>query len=116
MFSTNTSFPGRFQNLSNQQEVLACKYKIRLSGVDGPEVRITYEEEVKQVLVRMRQGKCLKIHVYNEDIYVRSVWDVYCNDIIIQEQMLKRCCASQYVAFDRCQEFTKWQKETGDAR
>ncbi|KAH0461929.1 hypothetical protein IEQ34_009504 [Dendrobium chrysotoxum] len=106
----------RFLNLPNQQEVLARKYRIRLRGVDAPEVGMAYGEEAKQVLVKMIQGKCLKIHVYNEDTYGRSVGDVYYNDIFIQEQLLKRGCVWHYVAYDRRPEFAKWQKEARDAR
>ncbi|KAL0919557.1 hypothetical protein M5K25_011657 [Dendrobium thyrsiflorum] len=68
---------------------------------------MAYGEEAKQVLVKMIQGKCLKIHVYNEDKYGRSVGDVYCNDIFIQEQLLKRGCVWHYVAYDRRPEFAK---------
>ncbi|KAL0919556.1 hypothetical protein M5K25_011656 [Dendrobium thyrsiflorum] len=106
----------RFLSLPNQQEVVVRKYRIRLRGVDAPEVGMAYGEEAKQVLVKMIQGKCLKIHVYNEDKYGRSVGDVYCNDIFIQEQLLKRGCVWHYVAYDRRPEFAKWQKEARDAR
>ncbi|PKU74453.1 putative 38.1 kDa protein [Dendrobium catenatum] len=53
---------------------------------------MTYGEEAKQVLVKIVQRNSLKIHDYNEDIYGRNVWDIYCNDIFIQEQLLKRGC------------------------
>ncbi|KAH0462214.1 hypothetical protein IEQ34_009789 [Dendrobium chrysotoxum] len=106
----------RFLKLPNQEEVLARKYRIRLRGVDAPEVGMAYGEEARQMLVKMIQGKCLKIHVYDEDKYGRSVGDVYCNDIFIQEQLLKRGCVWHYVTYDRRPEFAKWQKEARDAR
>ncbi|KAH0467815.1 hypothetical protein IEQ34_002848 [Dendrobium chrysotoxum] len=121
----------RFLKLPNQQKVLAHKYRIRLRlimiitmkmsvqnnrGVDAPEIGMVYGDEATHVLVKMIQGKCLKIHVYNKDIYGRSVGDVYYNDIFIQEQLLKRGCVWHYVAYDRRPEFAKWQKEARDAR
>ncbi|KAI0495892.1 hypothetical protein KFK09_022199 [Dendrobium nobile] len=96
-------FGYRFINLPNQQEVLARKYRIRLRGVDAPEIGMKYGDEAKQVLVNIIQGKCLKIHVYNEDRYGRK-------------QMLKRGCVWHYLAFDPRPEFAKWQKEARDTR
>lgn len=101
----------RFMKLPNQQEILARKYRIRLRGVDAPEVGMPYGDEAKQVLVKMIQGSRLKIHVYGEDQFGRSVGDVYCNGNFIQEELLKRGCVWHYVAYDRRPEFAVWEKE-----
>lgn len=43
-----------------------------------------YGKEAKAELVKLVQGKSLRIFVYNEDRYGRSVGDVYCNGIFVQ--------------------------------
>ncbi|XP_072996986.1 probable staphylococcal-like nuclease CAN1 [Typha latifolia] len=90
---------------------LARKYRIRLRGIDAPEMAMTYGQESKEALVKLIQGKSLTIHVYGEDCYGRSIGDIYCNGVFIQEQLLKRGFAWHYKAYDQRPEFAKWQKE-----
>ncbi|XP_020571759.1 uncharacterized 38.1 kDa protein-like [Phalaenopsis equestris] len=101
----------RFITLPNQKEILAHKYRIRLRGVDAPECKMPYGEEAKQALAKMIKGKCLQIHVYGVDKYGRTVGDVYCNGIFIQELLLRRGCAWHYKAFDARPEFAESEKK-----
>lgn len=57
-------------------------YKHR--GIDAPEGEMPYGEEAKEELANLVQRKCLRILVYGEDRYGRSVGDVYCNGIFVQ--------------------------------
>ncbi|KAI4385629.1 hypothetical protein MLD38_003630 [Melastoma candidum] len=100
----------RVLNLKNG-EVLAKKYRIRLRGIDAPESAMPYGKEAKEELVRIVEGKCLRVLVYGQDRYERSVGDVYCNHIFVQEVMLKKGLAWHYTAYDQRQEFAKWEKE-----
>lgn len=43
-----------------------------------------YGQEAKEELVKLVQGKCLKVLVFTEDRYGRSVGDVYSNGIFVQ--------------------------------
>lgn len=43
-----------------------------------------YGEEAKEELAKLAQGKCLRILVYGEDRYGRTVGDIYCNGIFVQ--------------------------------
>lgn len=43
-----------------------------------------YSKEAKEELVRLVQGKSLKIHVYDNDQYGRLVGDVDCDGIFVQ--------------------------------
>ncbi|PKA51873.1 putative 38.1 kDa protein [Apostasia shenzhenica] len=106
----------RFLKVPNQGEILARKYRIRLRGIDAPEVGMPYGKEAKEELVKMIQGECLKILVYGEDKYGRCVGDVYCNGVFIQEHLLKRGCAWHYIAFDQRPEFAMWEKEARHGR
>ncbi|EOY17647.1 Uncharacterized protein TCM_042417 isoform 3 [Theobroma cacao] len=73
----------RVLNLQNQ-EILARKYRIRLRGIDAPESSMPYGKEAKEELVKLVQGKCLRVLVYGEDRYGRCVGDIYCNGKFVQ--------------------------------
>ncbi|KAF3450081.1 hypothetical protein FNV43_RR06161 [Rhamnella rubrinervis] len=100
----------RVINIQNQ-EILARKYRIRLRGIDAPEYDMPYGAEAKEELAKLVQGRCLRILVYGEDRYGRSVGDIYCNGIFVQEAMLKKGCAWHCIAYDKRMEFARWQKE-----
>ncbi|WOK96691.1 putative staphylococcal-like nuclease CAN1 [Canna indica] len=106
----------QFRNDANGNVILAKKYRIRLQGIDAPEIKMPYGKEAKEQLAKLVNGKCLKIKVYNIDRYGRSVGDVYCNGIFVQEHMLKRGFAWHYAMFDKRPEFARWQKEARAAR
>lgn len=53
-------------------------------GIDAPEGAMPYGEEAKQELTKIVQGKCLRVLVYGEDRYGRSVGDIYCNGKFVQ--------------------------------
>ncbi|TYI63100.1 hypothetical protein E1A91_D10G298200v1 [Gossypium mustelinum] len=96
-----------FQN----EEILAREYRIRLRGIDAPEMLMPFGEEAKQELAKLVHGKCLRVLVYGEDQHGRCVADIYCNGIFAQEVMLKKGLAWHYVAYDQRVEFATWQKE-----
>ncbi|GJY36979.1 staphylococcal-like nuclease CAN2 [Tanacetum coccineum] len=95
----------------NNEEILARKYRIRLRGIDAPENSMPYGKEAKDELVKIIDGKCLKILIFDEDQYGRFVGDIYCNGIFVQESMLKKGLAWHYTAHDKRPEFEKWEKE-----
>ncbi|KMZ75507.1 putative 38.1 kDa protein [Zostera marina] len=101
---------------SNHQEILARKYRIRLRGIDAPENSMPYGKESKDELTKLVQGKCLQILVYEEDQYGRSVGDIYCDSIFVQEKMLKTGFAWHYTAYDKRPEFAQWEKSARLAR
>ncbi|KAK8978385.1 hypothetical protein V6N11_028388 [Hibiscus sabdariffa] len=93
------------------EEILARKYRIRLRGIDAPENAMPYGKEAKQELVKLVNGKCLRVLVYGEDRYGRCVADVYCNGIFVQEVMLKKGLAWHYAAYDQRVELATWEKK-----
>ncbi|XP_065049108.1 probable staphylococcal-like nuclease CAN1 [Musa acuminata AAA Group] len=100
----------------NGDEILARKYRIRLRGIDAPESEMPYGKEAKAELLKLVEGKPLKIHVYGVDRYGRSVGDVYCGGIFVQERMLKGGFAWHYATYDQRPEFARWEKEARAAR
>ncbi|KAF7018971.1 hypothetical protein CFC21_032204 [Triticum aestivum] len=92
------------------------KYKIRMKGIDAPELDMEYGMESKDELVRLIGGKRVSILVYGPDKYGRSLGDIYCDGVFIQEQMLKGGFAWHYKMCDKRPEFAKWQREAKKAR
>ncbi|WOL01894.1 hypothetical protein Cni_G10613 [Canna indica] len=100
----------------NNEETLARKYRIRLRGIDAPESSMPFGKEAKEELVKLVQGKCLKVYAYGDDRYGRCVGDIYCNGVYVQEKMLKKGLAWHYAAYDQRPELAKWEKEARAAR
>lgn len=100
----------------NKKEILARKYRIRLRGIDAPENAMPYGEEAKNELVKIVEGKCLRILIFDEDPYGRFVGDVYCNDNFVQKIMLKKGLAWHYTAYDKRPELAKWEKYAKEKR
>uniref|UniRef100_K3XR75 TNase-like domain-containing protein n=1 Tax=Setaria italica TaxID=4555 RepID=K3XR75_SETIT len=89
------------------EQVLAKKYRIRLRGIDAPESLMPYGKEAKEELVRLVQGKTLKISIYDSDRYGRLVGDVDSNGVSVQEHMLKKGLAWHCTAYDHRMELSK---------
>ncbi|KAJ6825818.1 putative staphylococcal-like nuclease CAN1 [Iris pallida] len=106
----------RVINGPNNEETLAKKYRIRLRGIDAPESAMPYGKEAKEELVKLVQGKPLKVYVYGDDMYGRSVGDIYCSGTFVQEKMLRKGCAWHYDAYDKRPELAAWEQEARRAR
>ncbi|KAJ1688753.1 hypothetical protein LUZ63_012908 [Rhynchospora breviuscula] len=105
----------RIINLPNNEEILARDYRIRLRGIDAPEINMEYGREARDELRKLIQGKPLTIQVYGKDRYRRLVGDVYCNGTFIQEKLLRRGCAWHYEVYDKRPSFAQWQREARNA-
>ncbi|KAH0979603.1 hypothetical protein GBA52_006780 [Prunus armeniaca] len=78
---------------------------------NSTETLMLYGQEAKEELVKLLEGKCLRVLVYGEDRYGRGVADVYCNGIFAQEVMLKKGGAWHYTAYDQRSKFARWEEE-----
>ncbi|KAL1191465.1 Staphylococcal-like nuclease CAN1 [Cardamine amara subsp. amara] len=105
----------RMINYQNE-EVVAKKFIIRLRGIDSPESKMPFGKEAHDELLKMVEGKSLKVLVYTEDRYGRCVGDIYCNGKFVQEVMLKKGLAWHYVAYDKRPELAKWENEARQKR
>ncbi|XP_076892847.1 staphylococcal-like nuclease CAN1 [Bidens hawaiensis] len=71
-------------------DILTKKYEIRLRGVVVPGIETSRGIEARDELVKMVNGKCLKIEVSHLDDSNRCVGDVYCNGICLQDKLLAK--------------------------
>ena len=92
-------------------EILARKYRIRMRGIDAPELKMTYGKESKDALVKLIGEKSTRIYVYEQDQFGRYVGDIYCDSVFIQEQMLKNGHAWHFKNYDSRQEFSEWERK-----
>ncbi|GLT89130.1 hypothetical protein SLE2022_071280 [Rubroshorea leprosula] len=106
----------RIITLDNGKEIITKICRIRLRGIDAPELGMEYGNEAKEELVKLVEGRCLRLLVYGQDEYRRFVCDVYCNDTFVQEEMLRKGFAWHYEAYDQRLEFANWQKEARSKR
>ncbi|CAM0145669.1 unnamed protein product [Urochloa decumbens] len=100
----------RIINISGE-EILAKKYRIRMRGIDAPELEMTYGKESKDALVKLIGGKRVTIHVYGLDQFGRYVGDIYCDNVFVQERMLKSGHAWHFKTYDKRPEFAQWERE-----
>ncbi|KAL6626818.1 hypothetical protein ACP70R_030544 [Stipagrostis hirtigluma subsp. patula] len=101
---------------SRGEQAIAKKYRVRLRGIDAPEGLMPYGKEAKEGLMKLVQGKSLKISIYDHDRYGRLVGDVECEGVFVQEYMLKNGLAWHYTAYDHRMELTKWENHAKMSR
>ncbi|WVZ54884.1 hypothetical protein U9M48_005624 [Paspalum notatum var. saurae] len=93
------------------EEILAKKYRIRMRGVDAPELKMDNGKESKNALVKLIGGKRVTIYVYGQDQFGRYVGDIYCDNVFIQEEMLKSGHVWHFKNYDKRPEFAQWERE-----
>ncbi|KAG2544101.1 probable staphylococcal-like nuclease CAN2 [Panicum virgatum] len=93
------------------EEILARKYRIRMRGIDAPELKMPNGKESKDALVKLIGGKSVTIYVYGQDQFGRYVGDIYCDNVFIQEQMLKSGHVWHFKTYDKRPEFAQWERE-----
>ncbi|XP_062183481.1 probable staphylococcal-like nuclease CAN2 [Phragmites australis] len=93
------------------EEILTRKYRIRMRGIDAPELEMPYGEESKNALVKLIGGRSVTIYVYDQDQFGRYVGDIYCDNVFIQEKMLKSGHVWHFKNYDQRPEFAKWERE-----
>ncbi|TVU51567.1 hypothetical protein EJB05_03002, partial [Eragrostis curvula] len=93
------------------EEILARKYRIRMRGIDAPELNMPYGKESQNALVKLIGGRSVTIYVYGQDQFGRYVGDIYCDNVFVQEQMLKYGHAHHFKTYDKRPEFAKWERE-----
>jgi hypothetical protein len=57
---------------------------MKCSGIDAPESSMPYGKEAKEALLKLVEGKCLTVHVYDTDRYGRSVGDLHAGGVFVQ--------------------------------
>lgn len=75
--------------------------KVRLFGIDAPELKQDYGYESKQALMNFIKNKDVKIEGKKKDRYGRLIGIIYLNNENINEKMVKTGNAWWYEKYDR---------------
>ncbi|XP_066359840.1 probable staphylococcal-like nuclease CAN2 isoform X4 [Miscanthus floridulus] len=80
-------------------------------GIDAPELKMASGKESRNALVKLIGVKRVTIYVYGQDQFGRYVGDIYCDNVFIQEQMLKSGHVWLFKTYDKRPEFAQWERE-----
>ncbi|XP_078150810.1 putative staphylococcal-like nuclease CAN3 [Carex rostrata] len=101
---------------SLNEEILTKECRVRLKGIDAPEMGMAYGQEAKNALIDLVGGKSLQLVVYGNDQYGRLLADLYIGNHFVQEHLLKEGHVWHYNFFDKRMEFARWQLEAQVSR
>lgn len=77
------------------------KVKIRLYGIDAPEIKQDYGKKSRQCLEDMIADKKISYAVEDKDKYGRIVATIYADNININYEMIKKGCAWSYFQYSK---------------
>ena len=75
--------------------------KVRLFGIDAPELKQPYGKKSKQFLVNLVAGKVVEVEENGKDRYKRTIGTIYLNDTDINAQMVENGYAWAYRKFSK---------------
>uniref|UniRef100_A0A0E0MIS4 TNase-like domain-containing protein n=1 Tax=Oryza punctata TaxID=4537 RepID=A0A0E0MIS4_ORYPU len=84
----------------SDDEVLARKYRIRMRGIDAPELKMPYGKESRNALVKLIGGKRVNIYVYDLDQFGRYVG-----------ANAEEWPCMHFKTYDKRPEFARWERE-----
>jgi len=74
--------------------------KVRLQGIDCPELQQEYGDSAKQATVALCFKKRVRVEKVGLDYYGRTLAFIYIDDLCINKELLLRGLAWHYVKFD----------------
>ncbi len=77
------------------------KRKIRLYGIDAPEIKQKYGRDSKKCLENLTKNGSITYQKIDKDKYGRIVAVIYNGDININREMIKQGCAWSYFRYSR---------------
>lgn len=86
-------------------------YKVRLQGIDAPELRQEFGKEAKEYLSSLIKGKEIKAIIEDKDKYNRYVATIYLNKMDINRALVSNGYAHAYKEYS-----TKYIQDENNAR
>jgi micrococcal nuclease len=77
------------------------QHKIRLNGIDAPELRQAFGTRARQFLARLCFGKTVTARVVNVDRYGREVGDVYVGGVLVNAELVRAGMAWHYKQYSK---------------
>ena len=82
--------------LQNKQQI-----KVRLFGIDAPELKQPYGKKSKQFLANLIAGKVVEVEENGKDRYKRTIGTIFLNDKDVNAQMVENGYAWAYRKFSK---------------
>lgn len=82
--------------LQNKQQI-----KVRLFGIDAPELKQPYGKKSKQFLANLIAGEVVEVEENGKDRYKRTIGTIYLNGVDINAQMVANGYAWAYRKFSK---------------
>ena len=79
----------------------ARQIKVRLYGIDAPELKQPYGKKSKQFLANLIAGEAVEVEENGKDRYKRTIGTIYLNDKDINAQMVENGYAWAYRKFSK---------------
>jgi endonuclease YncB( thermonuclease family) len=90
--------------------------RVRLYGIDAPEIAQTYGEDSRNYLASMIEGKTVALEVADLDRYGRTVGLIYADNESVNEKMLATGNAWYYESYCKKYFCRKWKNIAAAAR
>jgi micrococcal nuclease len=75
--------------------------KVRLDGIDAPELKQAFSQQSKQTLSDLVFGKSVMLHVTGKDRYKRTLAVVVVNELNVNLEMVRRGLAWRYDKYSK---------------
>ena len=75
--------------------------KVRLYGIDAPELKQSYGKKSKQFLADLIAGEAVEVEENGKDRYKRTIGSIYLNGVDINAQMVENGYAWAYRKFSK---------------
>lgn len=90
------------------------KIKIRMYGIDAPELSQSYGKKSKQQLEKLLKNKNITYKTANVDNYGRTVATIYAGDINVNYEMIKSGYAWHYKHYYKSKRYSEAEKYARD--
>lgn len=77
------------------------QHKIRLNGIDAPELGQAWSQRSRELLASLCFGKTVRVRVLDTDKYGRELGDVYAGEVFVNAELVRAGLAWHYKAYSR---------------
>lgn len=90
--------------------------KVRLEGIDAPELKQPFSQQAKQALSGLVFGKAVTLHITGRDRYKRTLAVVVVGDVNVNRELVRLGLAWRYEAYSKDAALLAAQNEAKAAR
>lgn len=111
-----TVMTGRVDRVVDGDTVMIGTNRVRLAGIDAPELSQPYGRESKAALTALVTGKTVTLHITGRDRYRRIIANIYLDDTWINQRLISTGHAWHYRKYSRDTDLAAAEKSARAAR